>query len=226
MELMKINGLFKSYGKTKVLEDLSVSYHPDMIYGLIGENGAGKTTLFNCIMGIEAYEGSICKTSNMSIGYLPAENHFYTLVTGQEYLDFCLKAKNKKIDKVQIKELNDVFQLPLKRYASEYSTGMKKKLALMALLLEDNDLYILDEPFNGVDLYGCIQLKKIIHSLKDKGKTILISSHQITILHELCDCIDYLNHHTIVQRYTSESVQEIEYSILTGKPSVYPLHSE
>ena len=86
----------------------------------------------------------------------------------------------------------------------------------MALLLQDNDLYILDEPFNGMDLYGCIQLKKIIYSLKNKRKTILLSSHQITILRELCDCMDYLSQHTITQRYMHESVEEIEKSILSG----------
>lgn len=219
MELIQINCLSKSYARTKVLQNLSVAYESGMIYGLVGENGAGKTTLFSCIMGIADYEGSIQKAPGISIGYLPAENHFYTLITGQEYLDFCLKAKGKIIEKIKIEEANEVFQLPLQRYASEYSTGMKKKLALMALLLQDNDLYILDEPFNGVDLYGCIQLKKIIRSLKANGKTILLSSHQISILRELCDCIDYLNHHTIAQRYTHESVEEIEKSILADTHS-------
>lgn len=216
MELIHISRLSKSYAQTKVLEDLSVIYNSGMIYGLVGENGAGKTTLFNCIMGMTTYEGNIRKTDNISIGYLPAENYFYTLITGQEYLDFCIKAKNKNIEKERIREINEIFQLPLQRYASEYSTGMKKKLALMALLLQDNDLYILDEPFNGMDLYGCIQLKKIIYSLKNRGKTILLSSHQITILRELCDCMDYLSYHTITQRYTHESVEEIEKSILSG----------
>lgn len=184
MELININHLSKSYAKTKVLDNLSVIYESGMIYGLVGENGAGKTTLFNCIMGITSYEGNIQKASNISIGYLPAENHIYTLVTGQEYLDFCIKSKGKNTERIKIKEANEIFQLPLQRYASEYSTGMKKKLALMALLLQNNDLYILDEPFNGLDLYGCIQLKKIIYSLKSQGKAILLSSHQITILHE------------------------------------------
>lgn len=214
MELININRLSKSYSKTKVLESLSVVYDSGMIYGLAGENGAGKTTLFNCIMGITDYEGDIRKAPKISIGYLPAENHFYTWITGQEYLEFCLKAKNRNIEEAQAKAINEIFQLPLQRYASEYSTGMKKKLALMALLLQNNDLYILDEPFNGVDLYGCIQLKKIIHSLKADGKTLLLSSHQITLLRELCDCIDLLNHHIITQRYTHESVAEIEKSIL------------
>lgn len=214
MELINIHHLSKSYNNTKVLDTLSVTYKPEMIYGLVGENGAGKTTLFNCIMGIISYEGNIQKTSGISIGYLPAENHFYSLITGWEYLEFCIKAKEKAFEKTKIEKANEIFQLPLQRYASEYSTGMKKKLALLALLLQDNDLYILDEPFNGVDLHGCIQLKKLIRSLKSEGKTVVLSSHQITILHELCDCIDYLNHHTIVKRYVEESVEEIENSIL------------
>ena len=93
MELIKITDLSKSYGKTMVLHGLSVAYQSGMIYGLAGENGAGKTTLFNCIMGLTGYDGSIDKASGISIGYLPAETHFYSLITGYEYLDFCIKAK-------------------------------------------------------------------------------------------------------------------------------------
>lgn len=177
MELIYIKELSKAYGKTRVLDNLSVSYESGKIYGLVGENGAGKTTLFNCIMGVTDYEGEIRKSSPMTVGYMSAENFFYSLITGKEYLEFCIKAKGKKMDAKAIDSLNKVFQLPLERFASDYSTGMKKKLALMALLLQENDLYILDEPFNGVDLYGCIQLKRIIRELKNKGKTVILSIH-------------------------------------------------
>ena len=166
MELIYIKELSKAYGKTRVLDNLSVSYESGKIYGLVGENGAGKTTLFNCIMGVIDYDGEIRKSSNMAVGYMPAESFFYSLITGKEYLEFCVKAKGKKMDAEAIDSLNKAFQLPLERFASDYSTGMKKKLALMSLLLQDNDLYILDEPFNGVDLYGCIQLKRIIRVMR------------------------------------------------------------
>lgn len=217
MELIAIKNLSKVYGKTKVLDNLSVSYESGKNYGLVGENGAGKTTLFNCIMGVTDYDGEIRKSSQMSVGYMPAESFFYSLITGKEYLEFCIKAKGKRIDSKTIDSLNKVFQLPLDRFASDYSTGMKKKLALMALLLQDNDLYILDEPFNGVDLYGCIQLKRIIRELKDKGKTVIISSHLISTLHELCDEIDFLSSHTIRKRYIQVSIDEIEQDILNKK---------
>lgn len=214
MELIYIKELSKAYGKTRVLDNLSVSYESGKIYGLVGENGAGKTTLFNCIMGVTDYEGEIRKSSPMTVGYMSAENFFYSLITGKEYLEFCIKAKGKKMDTEAIDSLNKVFQLPLERFASDYSTGMKKKLALMALLLQDNDLYIFDEPFNGVDLYGCIQLKRIIRELKNKGKTVIISSHLINTLHELCDEIDFLDGHTIRKRYIQASIDEIEQDIL------------
>ena len=214
MELIYIKDLSKTYGKTKVLDNLSVSYESGKIYGLVGENGAGKTTLFNCIMGVTDYDGEIRKSSQIAVGYMPAESFFYTLITGKEYLEFCIKAKGKKMDAKSIDSLNKIFQLPLERFASDYSTGMKKKLALMSLLLQDNDLYILDEPFNGVDLYGCIQLKRIIRDLKDKGKTIIISSHLINTLHELCDEIDFLHSHCIRKRYIHASIDEIEKEIL------------
>lgn len=82
MELINITDLSKSYGKTVVLHGLSVTYQSGMIYGLAGENGAGKTTLFNCIMGLTGYDGCIYKASGISIGYLLAENHFYSLING------------------------------------------------------------------------------------------------------------------------------------------------
>ena len=214
MELIYIKNLSKAYGKMRVLDNLSVSYESGKIYGLVGENGAGKTTLFNCIMGVIDYGGEIRKSAKMAIGYMPAESFFYSFITGKEYLEFCIKAKGKKMDAKAIDSLNKIFQLPLERFASDYSTGMKKKLALMALLLQDNDLYILDEPFNGVDLYGCIQLKRIIRELKEKGKTVIISSHLINTLHELCDEIDFLDGHTIRKRYIQVSIDEIEQDIL------------
>lgn len=215
MELIKIDHLTKSFGKELVLNDISLIYNSGMIYGMIGENGAGKTTLFSCITGILPFSGSLQRKEGLKVGYLPAECFFYSLITGLEYIEFCIKAKGGIVDMQEIEQLNTVFQLPLYRYASEYSTGMKKKLAFMALLLQDNDVYILDEPFNGVDLKGCIFLKRIIRSLKEAKKAIILSSHQISALHEICDCIHYLNNHIIMKEFTSkESIDDIERMIL------------
>ena len=96
MELIYIKELSKAYGKMKVLDHLSVSYESGKIYGLVGENGAGKTTLFNCIMGVTDYDGEIRKSSKMAVGYMPAESFFYSLITGNEYLEFVLKPKVRR----------------------------------------------------------------------------------------------------------------------------------
>lgn len=214
MELIRIDRLSKSFGRTAVLKDISLVYEPGKIYGIVGENGAGKTTLFNCIVGLHEYDGIVSKAPEIRIGYQPADSFFYSLVTGMEYLAFCVKAKERTLDRKEIERINSVFQLPLHRYASDYSTGMKKKLAFLALILQNNDLYILDEPFNGVDLKGCIQLKRTIRLLRDEGKTFVISSHQIATLHEISDSIDYLNNRTVLKRYVHETVENIEKDIL------------
>lgn len=148
--MIEVNDLHKSFGKVKVLNGIHLEYHPGKIYGLVGENGAGKTTLFNCIMGIYDYTGSITKSKTLKTGYLSASNFFYSQITGLEHLEFCMKAKGLPVNTPTIQHLNEIFQLPLDRYAAEYSTGMKKKLGFMALLLQDNDVFILDEPFNGI----------------------------------------------------------------------------
>ncbi len=206
--------LHKSFGKVKVLNGIHLEYHPGKIYGLVGENGAGKTTLFNCIMGIYDYTGSITKSKTLKTGYLSASNFFYSQITGLEHLEFCMKAKGLPVNTPTIQHLNEIFQLPLDRYAAEYSTGMKKKLGFMALLLQDNDVFILDEPFNGVDLKGCILMKRLIRQLKAKEKTVIISSHLIASLREICDIIHYLNEGGIYKEYHEETTEEIEEDIL------------
>ena len=199
--MIEVNDLHKSFGKVKVLNGIHLEYHLGKIYGLVGENGAGKTTLFNCIMGIYDYTGSITKSKTLKTGYLSASNFFYSQITGLEHLEFCM---------------------PLDRYAAEYSTGMKKKLGFMALLLQDNDVFILDEPFNGVDLKGCILMKRLIRQLKAKEKTVIISSHLIASLREICDIIHYLNEGGIYKEYHEETTEEIEEDILCNTKKIQP----
>lgn len=212
--MIEINDLHKSFGKVNVLNGIHLKYHSGKIYGLVGENGAGKTTLFNCMMEVTDYTGSIIRSRTLKTGYLSASSFFYSQITGWEHLEFCMRAKGLPVNSSKIQDLNGIFQLPLDRYAFEYSTGMKKKLGFMALLLEDNDVFILDEPFNGVDLKGCILMKKLIQQLKAKEKTVIISSHLIASLREICDIIHYLNEGIIYKEYHQETTEEIEEDIL------------
>ena len=96
----------------------------------------------------------------------------------------------------------------------------------MALLLQDNDVFILDEPFNGVDLKGCILMKRLIRQLKAKEKTVIISSHLIASLREICDIIHYLNEGGIYKEYHEETTEEIEEDILCNTKSWFIYHDE
>lgn len=118
------------------------------------------------------------------LGYLTSDPYFLSKLTGEEYIYLLTDARGKSIHNI---EERNIFELPLKEYASSYSTGMKKKLALTATLLQDNSFYILDEPFNGIDLQSGIILTEIILRLKAMHKTVLISSHIFSTLKDTCD---------------------------------------
>ncbi len=185
--MITIEGVSKSYGAHKILSNINMVFEPGKAYGIIGENGAGKTTLFKCITGIEDHEGAI--TSDIQplkdhIGYLATEPYYFSKITGREYIQLLCNARNKKMENSDQK---NIFDLPLDQYASTYSTGMKKKLALTAILLQHNEYFIFDEPFNGVDIQSNIIILDILRELKRLGKTLLIASHIFSTLHDICD---------------------------------------
>ncbi len=197
---LTIEHLIKNYGSKKVLNDISISFELGKIQGIIGENGAGKSTFFECLCGFKKYEGKInCNPKN--IAYLPTSPFFYPKLTGNEYLAFIYKITNTQ----KKKDLEELFQLPLNKYVENYSTGMKKKLSFLGLLLLDKSIYIFDEPFNGVDLAGVELFNSIIKKLKEQGKTILISSHIINSLTTICDDIYHLDKGVFSERYSKEN---------------------
>ncbi len=212
--MIEISQLSKSYGKTKVLESLSLSIPSGKITGIVGANGAGKSTLFKCIYGIETFNGNITsefENLRTKIGMLETNPIMLSMITGEEYL--ILHCNARKLPIPDFDELN-MFDLPLKKFASTYSTGMKKKLALMAILIQDNEVFILDEPFNGVDLRSNLTLKSAFLNLKEEGKTVLISSHIFSTLSEICDEIHLIENGGIRMSADKSNYGELE-SVLT-----------
>lgn len=185
--MIAVKNLFKKYGTNEVLNNINIEFDKGKVYGIVGENGAGKTTLFRCIAGLEEYEGEISSNSNPVknyLGLLLTEPFFFQKITGKEYIQLLCNARNIKISNI---DERNIFKLPLDQYASSYSTGMKKKLALTAILLQENEYFILDEPFNGVDIQSNIIITEIIHKLKALDKTVIISSHIFSTLSDTCD---------------------------------------
>ena len=219
--MIRIKNLSKQFGKKVVLNNLSIEFERSKIYGIIGENGAGKTTLFRCIAGLESFDGEIVSEINPlkdHLGYLTAEPFFFPMITGEEYIRLLCNARDKKLTEIGS---NNIFDLPLNQYVTTYSTGMRKKLALLAVLLQGNDIFILDEPFNGIDLNGSIILTEIIHRLKELGKTVIISSHIFSTLSDTCDEIHVLRNGTITQKVAREEFylleKEMKNSAVVGK---------
>lgn len=208
--MIKIKGLSKHYGKKQVLKDINISFEKGNVYGIVGENGSGKTTLFRCIAELEKYKGEIISDFEQlknHLGLLFTEPFFFARITGNEYIQLLSNARNIENSKI---DTRNIFDLPLNQYASTYSTGMKKKLALTAILLQENDCYILDEPFNGVDIQSNIVIVEIIRQLKDLGKTIIISSHIFSTLVETCDEIHLLKNGEFIKRAEKQSFSELE----------------
>ncbi len=185
--MISLTGISKRYGSNKVLEKLSATFQEGQVAGVMGDNGAGKTTLFRCIAGLETFAGEVVYSGGIlknTLGFLPTDPWFFPKMTGREYLRLACTARGKQPGDLDARNL---FDLPLDRYASDYSTGMKKKLALTALLMQENRVYILDEPFNGIDLRSNIVVEGIIHRLKEQGCTVIIASHIFSTLRDTCD---------------------------------------
>ncbi|MRM82461.1 ATP-binding cassette domain-containing protein [Riemerella anatipestifer] len=190
--MIRVSELSKNYGKNEILKNISMEFSRGKVYGIVGENGAGKTTLFRCIAGLESYKGEIISDSTPlknHLGLLLANSFFFSKMTGKEYIKLLCNARGKTNLELDSK---NIFDLPLNQYASTYSTGMKKKLAITAILLQENEYFILDEPFNGVDIQSNIILTEIILKLKELNKVVLISSHIFSTLSDTCDEIHLL----------------------------------
>ena len=198
--MITVADLSKSYGNKEVLTGINIQLETGKIYGIVGENGSGKTTLFKCIAGLESYSGQVLTTVGRlkdTLGYLQTEPYFFPRITGREYIQLLCNARKTAAGSIDDK---NIFDLPLDQYATTYSTGMKKKLALTALLLQENNVFILDEPFNGVDIQSNVIIHEIIERLKAMGKTLLISSHIFSTLNNTCDSIFLLSAGKLVRR--------------------------
>ena len=208
--MIKIKELSKLFGNKKVLKNLSMEFSTGNVYGIVGENGAGKTTLFRCIAGLESYSGEIIsdvKPLKNHLGLLLTEPFFFTMMTGREYIRLLCNARGKT--NVDIDSKN-IFDLPLEQYASTYSTGMKKKLAITAILLQENEYFILDEPFNGVDIQSNIILTEIILKLKELNKIVIISSHIFSTLSDTCDEIHLLRKGEQIKSVNKTGFKDLE----------------
>lgn len=211
--MISIKELTISYNKqSPVIDSLNVSMEENNIHGIVGLNGAGKTTLLNAIYGlIKTDSGEIHRADEKivkkDISYLTTENYFYSNITGREYIGLF---RNARFD---LEKWNELFSLPLDEIIDHYSSGMKKKLALLSILKQDKPILILDEPFNGLDMETCRIIRSILLRLKERGKTVIITSHILETLTNVCDYIHYLENGKIALTTDKTHFQEFEDTI-------------
>lgn len=191
------NFLIKTY---RILEGIDLNVEQGDIYGFLGPNGAGKTTTIKCVLriifpdsGDISIFGKPCDTAaaRTKVGFLPEHPYFYDYLTAEELLSFTgmLFSLPRKQVKEKTKELIKLVGLEKKKdiKLKKFSKGMIQRVGLAQSLINDPDLVILDEPFSGLDPIGRKELRDIILSLKDEGKTIFFSSHILQDMEMIVD---------------------------------------
>lgn len=188
----------KSFGKENVLKDVSLTIGSGEIFGVMGNNGSGKTVLMKCICGfMKPDRGKIYVNGRQigrecdfpdSLGMIIETPGFLPNLSGYRNLKILADLK-AKIGKQEIREsLKRVGLDPyLKKNVSKYSLGMRQRLGIAQAIMEDPDVLILDEPFNGLDKTGAAQMRELLKELKSQGKSILLASHNAQDIEELCD---------------------------------------
>jgi ABC-2 type transport system ATP-binding protein len=205
MAVIEVNKINKSFGDTQAVRDVSFEVPKGRIFGLLGPNGAGKTTAIRIINHILiADSGTVTinginvssKTQNM-IGYMPEERGLYKKMKVGEQLIYLaqLKGLTRTEAKKKTRYWLDRFEASdwYNKEIGELSKGMSQKIQFIATIAHDPDIYIFDEPFSGLDPINSEMLKEIVIELKQKGNTILFSTHRMEQVEQMCDDICLFN---------------------------------
>ncbi len=187
--MVQIEDLTKVFGEKIALDRVGFRLEPGEVVGFVGPNGAGKSTCLRCLVGLVFPDGGEVRVLGMDPDrsaldirrqacYLPGETSVYRNMTGHEFLDFAVDAYLRRQEDLQ-EWMLEQFGLPMNQKVRSYSAGMKQKLALMATLVPDVPLYVLDEPDRALDATSRFFLRELLLRLRDRGKTILLSSHHL-----------------------------------------------
>jgi len=230
--LTKIYRDFWGRKKVRALNSLSLNVHKGEVFGLLGPNGSGKTTTLKLLLGLLfPTEGEItilgepaaAVKKNERIGYLPEESYLYRFLNAEETLDFYgrLFDMPPAVRKERAEELIELVGLDHARHRQlkEYSKGMTRRIGLAQALINDPDLLLLDEPTSGLDPLGTRDMKDMILKLRDEGKTVVMCSHLLADVQDVCDriAILYAGELKVMGRVEELLKEQGETQILTSK---------
>ncbi len=197
MNVIEIKNLTKDYGDRKGIFNINFSVKKGEVLGFLGPNGAGKTTTIRHLMGFSKADKGRCSINGLncfdksseiqkSLGYLPGEIAFLDDMTGMKFIKFVAEMKGIK-DLSRANELIKRFDLNTNGKIKKMSKGMKQKIGIVCAFMQEPDILILDEPTSGLDPLMQNEFIKLIEEEKDRGKTILMSSHSFEEIEKTCD---------------------------------------
>ncbi|HET6203633.1 MAG TPA: ABC transporter ATP-binding protein [Planctomycetota bacterium] len=210
--------LEKRYRGRVALAGIDLAVPSGEVFGLVGPNGAGKTTLLRILVGVVRPTGGEARALGHRLpaqaldvrrrtGYLPGDANLYERMRGAEFLAFALDGY-AAIDRALERRLLEAFALPLGDRVRAYSHGMKRKLALAAALLPDVPLYVLDEPTEGLDPSMRQVLLEVLREQRSRGRTILLSSHDLAEVERVCDRVAFLHAGAVLDCDTIEGIRK------------------
>jgi ABC-2 type transport system ATP-binding protein len=222
--MLEVRNLTKLYTGVTAVDRVSFEIHPGEILGYLGPNGAGKSTTVKMLTGLlEPTSGHIffhgadihldLKSYQRRIGYVPEEPHLYPHLSGREYLQLVgrLRGMPRCILEPKMDQLLRLIGLWEDRYSplAAYSKGMRQKILLLAALLHDPELLILDEPFSGLDVNAAMILRSLLESLAARGKMVLYSSHVLEVVEKVCNTVLILRKGHVVAHDSVAHLREL-----------------
>ncbi len=220
---IELHNLKKEYNGVAAVNGLSITVPQGCFFGFLGPNGAGKTTTIKMLMGLaKPTSGSILVLGKQlplqsfevrqEIGLVPDDTLLFDHLTGAEYLEFVgrLYGLGRTVAKARAGELLRLFELDGtgRKLIGEYSKGMRKRVAMAAALIHKPRLFLMDEPFEGVDAVGARLMKDILLDQVAAGATVFLTSHVLEVVERLCDRLAIINHGAIVMEGTMAELQQ------------------
>jgi len=222
--MLEVRLLTKCYSGMPVVDRVSFVIHPGEILGYLGPNGAGKSTTVKMLTGlieptsgqIEFHGRDVCadrKAFQRLLGYVPEEPHLYPHLSGREYLQLVgrLRGLRRSVLEPKMDELLRLIGLWEDRLSplASYSKGMRQKILLLAALLHDPELLILDEPFSGLDVNAAMILRSLLRSLAGRKKMVLYSSHVLEVVEKVCHAVLILRRGQVVAHDSVARLREL-----------------
>jgi ABC-2 type transport system ATP-binding protein len=206
MPAIEVNHLVKTFGSVRAVDDVTFTVEQGELFGLLGPNGAGKTTAIRCMLdifkpdsgGVSILGGAMTEAKKNLIGYMPEERGLYQDIPLDRCLIYLGSLKGLNPDQVRQSAEGYLERFDLKAHrhkkVKELSKGMQQKAQILVTLLHSPKLLIVDEPFSGLDPVNTQMIKDLLQEQREKGVTVVLCSHQMHLVEELCDRIVLIDH--------------------------------